>query len=224
MLGLLDRNWERRLAEVPRDRRVFVGLQLFPEASMDYWLKSPGMLAHDDVLVRYCEVLGRAGYHFFVKDHPLQFGFRQRDLFERLSSLPFVTLIPYDVPANLLIEMCAVSITFTGTIGFQAALAGRCSVVTDPYYASGNHFIHVRSVEEIGNLAERLERWQAPDDLTATRREIIRHLVEVSVKGNYFSWRKFDPGDQAARESVEPLAQSLNAHLPRFLKYRKTVA
>ena len=224
VLGLLDRNWERRLAEVPRDRRVFVGLQLFPEASMDYWLKSPGMLAHDDVLVRYCEVLGRAGYHFFVKDHPLQFGFRQRDLFERLSSLPFVTLIPYDVPANLLIEMCAVSITFTGTIGFQAALAGRCSVVTDPYYASGNHFIHVRSVEEIGNLAERLERWQAPDDLTATRREIIRHLVEVSVKGNYFSWRKFDPGDQAARESVEPLAQSLNAHLPRFLKYRKTVA
>ena len=66
--------WGARLAEVPRERRVFLGLQLFPEASMDYWLKSPDMLAHDDVLVRYCEVLGAAGYRIFVKDHPLKFG------------------------------------------------------------------------------------------------------------------------------------------------------
>ena len=39
-LKLLDRNWEARLTEVPRERRVFLGLQLFPEASMDYWLNS----------------------------------------------------------------------------------------------------------------------------------------------------------------------------------------
>ena len=88
------------------------------------------MLAHDDVVIRYCEVLGAAGYRIFVKDHPLQFGFRRRELFERLSALPFVTLVPYDVPANLLIGKCAISVTFTGTIGFQAALAGLCSVTT----------------------------------------------------------------------------------------------
>ena len=67
---------------------------------MDYWLASQDMLAHDDVIVRYCEVLGKAGYHTFIKDHPLQFGFRQRDLFERLSKLPCVTLVPYEVPAG----------------------------------------------------------------------------------------------------------------------------
>ena len=39
VLGLLDHGWERRLADVPRERRVFLGLQLFPEASMDYWSK-----------------------------------------------------------------------------------------------------------------------------------------------------------------------------------------
>jgi hypothetical protein len=224
VLRLIDRNWESRLSEVPRERRVFLGLQLFPEASMDYWLKSPGMLAHDDVLVRYCEVLGRAGYRIFVKDHPLQFGFRRRELFERLSMLPFVTLIPYDVPANLLIEKCTISVTFTGTIGFQAALAGLCSVATDPYYATEEHFLNVRNAEEIGSLAERLERWRPPDDLAVTRREIMRHLAAVSVEGDYFGWRKFDPENQAARASVEPLARSLNVHLPRFLKSRQTAA
>jgi hypothetical protein len=224
VLKLLDRNWERRLAELPRERRVFLGLQLFPEASMDYWLKSPAMLAHDDVLVRYCEVLGGAGYRIFVKDHPLQFGFRQRELFVRLSKLPFVTLVPYDVPANLLIEKCAVSVTFTGTIGFQAALAGLCSVATDPYYATEEHFLHIRNVEEIGSLAEKLANWRPPDDIVATRREIMRQLASISIEGDYFGWRKFDPQEQAAREAVEPLARSLNAYLPKFLKSRKTAA
>jgi hypothetical protein len=176
------------------------------------------MLAHDDVLVRYCEVLSRAGYRIFVKDHPLQFGFRQRELFERLSRLPFVTLVPYDVPANLLIGKCGVSVTFTGTIGLQAALAGLCSVATEPYYATEQHFVHIRDVGEIDSLAERVARWRQPDDLAAMRREVVRHLAAISVEGDYFGWRNFDPDNAAARASVEPLTRSLNAHLPRFLK------
>jgi capsule polysaccharide modification protein KpsS len=203
---------------------VFLGLQLFPEASMDYWLESQAMLAHDDVLVRYCEVLGRAGYRIFVKDHPLQFGFRQRELFERLAKLPGVVLVPYDVPANLLIGKCAVSVTFTGTIGFQAALAGLISVATEPYYATGQHFVHIRDTNEIDGLAERLARWHSPDDLATTRRAIMRHLASISVEGDYFGWRKFDPDNEALRASVEPLARSLNAHLPRFIKSCRAVA
>ena len=128
------------------------------------------MLTHDDIVVRYCKVLGRAGYRVFVKDHPLQFGFRQRELFERLARLPFVVLVPYDVPANLLIGKCAVSVTFTGTIGFQAALAGLCSVATEPYYATEQHFLHVRDTNEVDAIVEQLARWRPPDDLDTTRR------------------------------------------------------
>jgi hypothetical protein len=217
VLGLLEQAWKKKLHQLPRERRAFLGLQLFPEASMDYWLQSQAMLAHDEVVVRYCEVLGRAGYRIFVKDHPLQFGFRQRELFERLSKLSFVTLVPYDVPANLLIASCAVSVTFTGTIGFQAALAGLCSVATEPYYATGQHFLHVRDAEEIDGLPERLARWRPPEDLAAARREIMRNLAAISVEGDYFGWRKFNAEDVVARASVEPLARSLNAYLPQIL-------
>jgi hypothetical protein len=218
VLGLLDRNWKKRFEQVLRGKRVFLGLQLFPEASMDYWLAPQDMLAHDDVVVRYCEVLGQAGYHIFVKDHPLQFGFRQRELFERLSKLPYVTLVPYEVPAVPLIDGCAISVTFTGTIGFQAALAGLCSIVTDPYYATEQHFLHIHDVDEIDGLVARLAQWQPPRDLTVARREILRHFTSISVKGDYFGWRKFDPADEVARKSVAPLVKSLNAALPRFLK------
>jgi hypothetical protein len=224
VLRLLDRNWRARLDETSYERRVFLGLQLFPEASLDYWLRSRDMLAHDNVVVRYCEVLGEAGYRVFVKDHPLQFGFRQRELFERLSKLPLVTLVPYDVSANLMIEKCAISVTFTGTIGFQAALAGLCSVVTEPYYSTKEHFLQIRNFDEIGNLIDLLKPWRQPDDLISTRHEIVRHLAAISVTGDYYTWRNFDPHNRANREAVEPLAHSLNMYLPRFLKSRKTAA
>ena len=220
-LKLLDSNWEARLGEAPRERRVFLGLQLFPEASMDYWLQSRDMLAHDEVVLRYCEVLGEAGYRIFVKDHPLQFGFRQRELFERLSKLPSVTLVPYEVPANLLISKCAISVTFTGTIGFQAALYGLCSVVSEPYYAMERHFLHIRNAGEIEGLVERLKQWRPPEDMVAARREMVRYLAAISVEGDYFTCLNFDPGNPAAREAVASLIHSLNVYLPRFLKSRE---
>ena len=217
VLGLLDQNWPNRLAGVPREKRVFIGLQLFPEASIDYWLRDPALVQHDDAVIGYSEVLGAVGYHIFIKDHPLQFGFRQRELMQRLAKLPFVTLVPYDVPANLLIAECAVSVTFTGTIGFQAALAGICSVVTEPYYATEQHYLHVRDFSEIEGIVDRIRRWRAPADLGAARRDMVRHLARASVPGDYFGWRNFDPDDPAARGLVETLVKSLNTYLPRFL-------
>jgi hypothetical protein len=218
VLRLLQTDWQARLEAIPKQRRVFLGLQLFPEASLDYWLRSHDMLAHDDVVVRYCEVLGNAGYHTFIKDHPLQFGFRRRELFERLSKLSSVTCVPYEVPANYLIENCDVSVTFTGTIGFQAALAGLCSVVTEPYYADEEHYLHVRNFREIDGIVERLENWRRPADLDTARRQIVRKLVAAGATGNYFTWKKFDPDDEDAQQAAKSLVRSLNRYLPQFMK------
>jgi hypothetical protein len=79
-------------------------------------------------------------------------------------------------------------------------------------------------LEEIASLPEKLKHWRPPADIDAARREIMRPLAAISVEGDYFGWRKFDPEDQAAREAVAPLAHSLNVYLPRFLKSRKTAA
>ncbi|MBR0875125.1 hypothetical protein JQ633_32530 [Bradyrhizobium tropiciagri] len=218
VLDLLRQDWRERLDAVPKERRVFCGLQLFPEASLDYWLNSYDMLRHDDVIVRYCEVLGKAGYHTFIKDHPLQFGFRQRELFERLSKLPYVTCVPYDVPANFLLSQCQVSITFTGTIGFQAALAGLCSIVTEPYYSTDEHFLQVREFSEIDGIVDRVAQWRRPDDLAAAQRQIVRKLAGAGAAGNYFTWMDFDPDDELAWESTNSLVRAFNRYLPQFMK------
>jgi hypothetical protein len=217
VLGLLDEGWAEKIASVPREKRVFFGLQLFPEASLDYWLRDPAMVDHDEAVLRYCEVLGAAGYRILIKDHPLQFGFRQRGLIERLVKMPEAILVPYDVPANVLIAECGVSVTFTGTIGFQAALAGLCSVVTEPYYADEPHYLHVRRFSDIDGVAQRIATWRPPADMAAARLAMVRHLARGSVPGDYFTWRNFDPDDSEARRSVQTLVDSLNTYLPRLL-------
>ncbi len=218
VLKLFDTRWQEKAAAVPRERKVFLGLQLFPEASLDYWLRDKAMVQHDNAVVRYCEMFGAAGYRVLIKDHPLQFGFRQRELMQRLAKMPFVIMVPYDVPANLLLAECGISVTFTGTIGFQAALAGNCSVVSDPYYATEEHYVHVSKFEEIDGVVEKVRDWRAPADLDRARRDIVRHLARASVPGDYFTWRGFDPEDPSARAAAQPLVDTLNTYLPRFLR------
>jgi hypothetical protein len=94
-------------------------------------------------------------------------------------------------------------------------------VVSEPYYATEHHYLHVRSFGEIGNLVEKLECWQSPENLNRARRDMVRHLAAASVDGDYFTWRKFDAKDPAMRASIEPLVRSLNEFLPRFVKSRE---
>ncbi|MBZ0217782.1 MAG: hypothetical protein K8F25_14585, partial [Fimbriimonadaceae bacterium] len=38
VMKMFDNDWRSKIETTPKEKRVFLGLQLFPEASMDYWL------------------------------------------------------------------------------------------------------------------------------------------------------------------------------------------
>jgi len=163
----MDDKWEEKLTTTPKEKRVFIGLQLLPEASLDYWLEDLSLLNNEELILKVCHVLGRVchvlgkeGYVIFVKDHPLQFGFRKRDVIQKLAALSNVVLVPYEVPATLLIKECPVTVTCTGTIGFQSALAGSCSVVSNAYYSDQEYFVHFHNLMDIDNLPEKIKLFQ----------------------------------------------------------------
>jgi hypothetical protein len=218
VLNLLDKQWRTTLEPIEIDKRVFLALQLFPEASMDYWLESLDMLDHDAVILQYCDVLGDAGYQVFVKDHPLQFGFRRRELINELARRDHVTLIPYEVPAQVLISLCDISVTLTGTVGFQAALAGLCSVVTDPYYATEDDYVHIRKRSEIGAVVDRIASFSRAENTDMRRRNLLRKLSGGSVPGDYFTFREFDPENPEKQKATQSLIDSLNTYLPKVIQ------
>ena len=221
VLNLLNHDWAAQLAATPRDKRVFIGLQLLPEASLDYWLNDLSLLDNEDVTLHICHVLSQAGFTIFVKDHPLQFGFRKRDLIQRLVKLPNVVIVPYSVPATALLGECDITATFTGTIGFQSAVAGACSIVSGAYYSDDTNFIHFKSLNDIATLPEKIATFQKDQTHTITDASIdslLTTILAASAPGDLFSFKKFDKNNAQSVKRADTLVESLNHYLPQFLK------
>ncbi|HBI22157.1 MAG TPA: hypothetical protein DDY37_06195 [Legionella sp.] len=220
VLGLFNAHWEEHLQRCPVNKRVFIGLQLLPEASLDYWLDDLSLLNNEHVMLEICQVLGRAGFTLFVKDHPLQFGFRQRGFMQQLRALPAVVLVPYDIPASRFIQACSVTVTMTGTIGFQSAVAGACSIVSGAYYSDDTHFIQCRSLNDIATLPSRIEAFQANhkgDIADESIDGLLAKVLAASAPGDLFGFKGFDVHQAEHRQRTVTLIESLNRYLPHFL-------
>ena len=214
-------DWRQRLDETPFERRVFIALSVNPEAAIEYWLHDRAMVDYASVLERLARVLGAAGFGLFVKDHPNQFGFRQVELYSALARFPAVTFVPYDVPGQWLIDRCRATFTWTGTVGLQAAMAGRSAIIdASAYYFVRELFIALSRPEDIDDLPARLEKFIPPLLVEGARRALARHFLRSSVPGSYLSWRRFSADDPEAVEHAETLVVSLNRYLPAILAIR----
>lgn len=223
VLDAFHQDWETRLAATPRDKRVFIGLQLLPEASLDYWLDDLSLLNNEELILDICQVLSNAGFTLFVKDHPLQFGFRKRDLIQRLQKIPAVVLVPYSVPATQLLMECDITATCTGTIGFQSAVAGACSIVSGAYYSDESHFIQFRNRADIAALPEKITEFQKNKTTGISDESIdslLTNILAASAPGDLFSFKKFDKNQPQHVQRAATLVASLNRYLPQFLMDR----
>jgi len=208
----IDGDWRDRLARFPKERRLFLGLQLFPEASIDYWIEDRGLIEFEDMLVEVAEAFSRAGFLILVKDHPLQFGFRQVELLDRLKALPNVVLVPYEVTSNEMLTLVGANFTTTGTPGLQSAMLGLKSIAIPNYYTTNDEdFILLRSRSEIEELPERVLATPEPADLAARQRRIVAKLVRGSFDSDFFTFQGFDPAHPPPGATA--MGEALGKHL-----------
>jgi hypothetical protein len=221
VLACMDQGWRQRLDATPFERRVFVGLQVNPECSTDYWVPALELIDYPSVLDRLAEVLGQAGYVLFVKDHPAMRGLRRLDVIERLARFPSVCLVPYEVPGQYLIHHCQATFTWTGNIGLQAALAGRCAIAAEgAFYLTTpeDPFVVVRTMPDLEALPAQIAAFEPAGDLAGLRRRLVRHVLRACTPGEYYtSWRRFSPKRDAQVRRVAPLIASFNEYVPRVL-------
>jgi hypothetical protein len=192
---MVEYDWRKKINAFPEEQRLFIGLQLFPEASIDYWIDDVSMIQHEELLFDVAKAFTGAGYVVLVKDHPLQFGFRQVALLNRLKTLPNVVLLPYEVSGNEALDACGVNFTCTGTLGMQAALTGKKSITTSCYYTTPEDFIHINTRAEVPGLPARVEATEIPTDLGPRQRRIITNLLKGSFASDFFSFQEFDPAN-----------------------------
>lgn len=213
VLKMVDWQWRDRLADFPPERRVFFGLQLFPEASIDYWLANRDLIDYENLMVDAAQAFSRAGWLVLVKDHPSQFGFRQSELIERLRALPNVVFVPYDVSGNEVMSLVKCNFTLTGTLGLQAALLGLTSLVAPTYYTTPDDFVLIRERADAHTLPDRVALTAPATDVAKRQRRVLGQLMEGSFVGDFFSFRGF------RRESPAPSVAALASELGRCLAF-----
>lgn len=211
--GLVEADWEAKLDAFPPERRVLFGLQLFPEAAIDYWIEDLDLVRHEDMLIEIARQLTEAGYQIVVKDHPLQFGFRQTELLDRLKAFPNVVIVPYEVSGNALLARCGLSVTATGTLGLQAGLLGNTSICGEAYYVTEGDFVVLRDRADLDRLAATVAAWKPPASLPDRQARIIANLLRGSFDADFFSFRGFDPArpNPAAAELGRRLGERIRA-------------
>ncbi len=214
VLWYFDKNWQEKLEKSPAEKNVFIAMQLLPEASLDYWLADCSLLDNDKVILKAAEVLTRAGYKVFIKDHPLQFGFRKRKIIQQLAKMPNVVLVPYEVPASIILKKCNISFTLTGTVGFQALFYNSKSIVSNAYYADQDNFIHINNLTEINHLPELVEKFKNkvnnPEQVDKVISAAVERLLAASVPGDLFTFKKFNKNNPEHKNKIQDLVQSLD--------------
>lgn len=189
----VDYHWREKVESFVKAKRVFFGLQLFPEASIDYWIHDLDLIEHEDLIVEAARAFSEAGYCVLVKDHPLQFGFRQLELIERLMSIQHVIFVPYQVDGLEALALCGVNFTCTGTLGLQAALMGVKSITTPNYYTTDGDFVLLEKRSDVAFLPQMVEEFPAVDNLKARQYRLISNLLQGGFESDFFSFRGFDP-------------------------------
>lgn len=197
VVDLCDAQWRTKMEKFPRDKRVMFGLQLFPEASIDYWLRNIALIDHENLVVDAARSFSEAGYVVLIKDHPSQFGFRRTEFLDRLLALPNTVMVPYDVSGNELVSVSGASFTCTGTLGLQAALAGLTSAVTESYYALDEDFVMLRERHEVKSLGHSTLTKQFGAPIDVRRHRLVTNLLRGSFEGDFFSFQGFNSAKPA---------------------------
>lgn len=203
-LSIGEDDWRERIAKAGRPV-IYVPLQHYPEATIDYWAEDQDMVEYPAALSRILSAHGR-DFHFLVKEHPGVLGFRKPSFYRDLENLPFVTMCPTNVLSQECIAASDAVLVWTGSAGFEAALRGKPVLTTcTPYYASGARFMKVGFATPPGEITRFIHACRTRPMTEAEQLPMVRHLLAGAFPGRFQNDGSFSrerPGDVEAAEGV----------------------
>lgn len=208
--------WKDAFLETPFEKRLFIGLQVNPESTIDYYVKDVRLLHCRTVLQALVDAFAPSGYRIFIKDHPNMFGMRRADFFDGLLKSGAVVPIPYDVPSPPLVDQSLTTFTWSGTVGLQSAMKGHRPIVVEPPYFVDGPFVQLRTLDEIAMLPVRSEAHHNPMTLAESQRAIARHVLSACVPGT-LAYADFDGRDPRMVAEADHLMESVRTYLPQVI-------
>mgnify|MGYP000954068079 CR=1 FL=1 len=196
-LGMND--WKNRLRNNNNKTVIYIPLQMIPEATVDYWCQSLGVIDYDKVLLKIIDQFSD-DFHFLIKEHPNVLGYRNPSLYDSLCKRKNITFCPTTIISNELAPWYDAVLVWTGTVGFESALRGKpVLTLARPYYASGNQFYEITMNTTVDSIKSFIQ--DRSSELTSNEKySMVEHLLGGVIPGKLQvdgSWKETNNDDAA---------------------------
>ena len=212
-----DADWLQQVtaARAAHAQIVFLPLQFYPEASLDYWGTSLDFAQFERVVLR---VLSGADpkHVVLMKEHPTMTALRNPDFYRQLAHLPNVILAPVNVPSNTLLDHADVVLTWTGSVGFEAAIR-ELPLVTfgKAYYDTNDAFLALDNPADLDKLPEICRRATIKFQQAGNARQpetLVREMLRGLLPGYVFTVDFTGERAVQGKAEVQKLATSIDAY------------
>jgi hypothetical protein len=206
-----DRDWERQLAESPQ-KPLFIPLAYTPEATVSYWLGDLRYIDYEDFILNTCSTL-QDHYKLVVKEHWSALGMRRIPFYEKLKSIPGVTLVPAEVNSRQVMSKVERLLVGAGTPGVEGAVRGmRVATLDKPYYFHPNYYVNVGSADRVKELPRLLEEFPLPPKTREHQINIVRRLLQATLVGEMLPGPGID-----TEENYRVASEGLKNYLSNFV-------
>jgi hypothetical protein len=191
---------------------VYIPLQYFPEATIDYWCEDLDVIDYEDKLIDYVQKLS-SDFQILIKEHPNVIGIRNSSLYRELSKIEGVVICPTYEDSNYIVDLCDAVLVWTGSVGFEAALRSKPVIaVCNPYYAIGGQFLRLynnTSSEEILSFIKDRSRSISHGEKSA----LVSHVLSGLLPGKYINDASWD----SSNENDVQDAKQIGTHIRKYI-------
>jgi hypothetical protein len=165
-------------------KKLFLALQVNPEATIDYYSPNIEFLDVEKVVTELIASCRKNHIDLVIKDHPNMFGRRK---FNWLYSLlgDDVVLADYGVDSNVIINQVDYVFTWSGTVSVQAYIQGKIPVVVcPPFLSSLPGFVKLEKVSDLDELSDVL--LSQPMISAQDKLDLALSVLETHLPGQVF--------------------------------------
>lgn len=204
-------NWNELLHK--EKKTVFIPLQHFPEATIDYWTSDVSDIRYLETLVDFIRDHADR-YNILIKEHPGVWGYRKPEFYKRLKKASKnIIFAPVSELSNNCLTKSDAVLTYTGTIGFEAILRGIPVLsFTESYYSSFSQrlFTLIKTDESYITIDNAISQ----RGITSSEQEyIISQLLSGFNKGFFRNDGSFDVTNPSHVSEAENIGRDIGIFL-----------
>lgn len=190
----------------------YIPLHYFPEATVDYWTPNLDFVKYYETLTELIQQLSKVESidEIILKEHPGAFGTRPKKVLKHLSSLKKVSLLSSSVSSKSIVKYAKYIITWNGTVGLEAALAGK------PAFFLGNPFFYhdkfMNKYSTISALVTSLKNKTFVTGCSSTEEQ--KELIKLALSGCMPG--KFLQRNYQSQENIEIVRDSVKTLMSQF--------